>query len=305
MGLETTDDAAVYKLNEQQALIHTLDFFTPVVDDPYVFGQIAAANALSDIYAMGGTPLLALNIACFPDCFSVKIMGEVLKGGADKVQEAGALIAGGHTISDEEPKYGLSVAGLVHPDRIITNAGAQVGEVLVLTKPLGTGIILTAAKAGLAPQNAVAMVEESMAALNRAAAQAMAAVPVSACTDITGFGFLGHIHEMAAASGVAVEIDASSIPLFTGVLEFAARGLVPGGAHRNRKYLEGKATFAAGVEGILQIALFDPQTSGGLLLGVPAPKVDQLLAELTSRGVREAHIVGKVVAGKAGHIKVK
>ena len=304
MGLETTDDAAVYKLNDGQALIHTLDFFPPVVDDPYVFGQIAAANALSDVYAMGGTPLLALNIACFPTCFSVEVMGAILRGGADKVKEAGALIAGGHTVSDEEPKYGLSVTGLVHPDHIITNAGARPGEVLVLTKPLGTGIILTAAKAGLAPENLVAGVEEYMATLNKDAARAMAAVPVSACTDITGFGFLGHIHELATASGLAVEIDAASIPLFPDVIEFASMGLVPGGAYRNKEYLQGKVTFSPKMGEDFQNVLFDPQTSGGLLFSVLAEKADQLLEELAARGVFGAPLVGRLVAGKPGHIKV-
>ncbi len=304
MGLETTDDAAVYKLNEEQAIIQTLDFFTPVVDDPYVFGQIAAANALSDVYAMGGAPLLALNIACFPTCFSVEVMGAILRGGADKVREAGALIAGGHTISDEEPKYGLSVIGLVHPDRIITNAGAQVGDVLVLTKPLGTGIILTAAKAGLAPASLLAIVEESMAALNRNAARAMAAVSVSACTDITGFGFLGHIHELAAASKVAVEIDVDNVPLFPQLVDLASQGLVPGGAYRNREYLKDKVSFPAKIDGGLREALFDPQTSGGLLFSLPAGKATGLLAELAGQGVTGARLVGRVVAGKAGHITV-
>jgi len=304
VGLETTDDAAVYKLNEEQALIHTLDFFTPVVDDPYVFGQIAAANALSDVYAMGGTPLLALNIACFPTCFPPELMGAILKGGADKVKEAGALIAGGHTISDEEPKYGLSVTGLVHPNGMVTNAGAQVGDVLVLTKPLGTGIILTAAKADLAQKDVVALVEESMATLNRNAAQAMVAQSVVACTDITGFGLLGHGHEMAVASGVALKIRAAQVPLFRDVLAYARMGLIPGGAYRNREYLKGKVSFGAGVHEALQIAFFDPQTSGGLLLSIAAHKVDHLLADLKARGVGDACIIGRVVAGKPGYIEV-
>jgi selenide,water dikinase len=304
IGLETTDDAAVYQLDDQQALIQTLDFFTPVVDDPYLFGQIAAANALSDVYAMGGTPLLALNIACFPTCLPVEMVGAILKGGADKVREAGALIAGGHTVEDEEPKYGLAVTGLVHPDRVISNAGARVGDLLILTKPLGTGIILTAAKAGLAQQDAVARIEESMATLNREAAQAMLAVGVSACTDITGFGFLGHLHELAAASGVMVEVAAEGIPLFPAATELAQMGLVPGGAYRNREYLAGKVAFAPEIGEELQDVLFDPQTSGGLLISVPQGKEGKLLAELARRGVSEARLVGRVVAGSPGRIKV-
>lgn len=304
MGLETTDDAAVYRLNDEQALIHTLDFFTPVVDDPYVFGQIAAANALSDVYAMGGTPLLAMNIACFPTCLPLEVLQAILKGGADKVKEAGAIIAGGHTVEDDEPKYGLAVTGLVHPDRILTNATAQAGDLLVLTKPLGTGIILTAAKADLAEGAVLEQVEKSMAALNREAAEAMQAVGVSACTDVTGFGFLGHLYELAAASGVAVEVTAGNIPLFPGVTGLAQMGMVPGGAYRNREYVQDHITFAPGIAEELQDVLFDPQTSGGLLISVSCQKVEELLKELACRGVRDARVVGKITAGAPGRITV-
>jgi len=253
---------------------------------------------------MGGTPLLALNIACFPTCLPVEMLGAILKGGADKVREAGALIAGGHTVEDEEPKYGLAVTGLVHPDRVISNAGARAGDLLVLTKPLGTGIILTAAKAGMAQEDAVAQVEESMATLNREAAQAMLAVGVSACTDITGFGFLGHLYELAAASQVMVEVAAADIPLFPAALELARMGLVPGGAFRNREYLAGKVAFAPEIEEEIRDVLFDPQTSGGLLISVPGDKGEKLLAELARRGVSGARLVGRVVAGQPGRIKV-
>ena len=244
-----------------------------------------------------------MNIACFPTCLPVEVLGAILKGGADKVREAGALIAGGHTVEDEEPKYGLAVTGLVHPDRVVSNAGARAGDLLVLTKPLGTGIILTAAKAGLAGQDAVTTVEGSMATLNREAAQPCWPGCL-ACTDITGFGFLGHLYELAAASGVMVEVAADRIPLFPAAAELARMGLVPGGAYRNREHLAGKVTFAPEIGEELQDVLCDPQTSGGLLFSVPQGRAELLMAELSRRGVTAARIVGRVVEGSPGRIRV-
>ena len=280
VGLETSDDAAVYQLTGDLALIMTVDFFTPVVDDPYLFGQIAAANALSDIYAMGGKPLLALNIVCYPTCLSPGVMSEILRGGADKVREAGAVIAGGHTVEDSEPKYGLAVTGLVHPQKVVTNAGASPGDALVLTKPLGTGIITPALKAGLAPPEACDAAIKTMCSLNREAAEAMQAVGVHACTDITGFGLLGHAAEMALASGVSLAFAYERIPLLPRALELASTGLVPGGAYRNRDYLLPRVNLAVSLTPAQQALLFDPQTSGGLLIAVPPERLEKLLEEL-------------------------
>lgn len=305
VGLETSDDAAVYQLTSELALIVTVDFFTPVVDDPYLFGQIAAANALSDIYAMGGQPLLALNIVCFPTCLPQEVMAEILRGGADKVREAGAIIAGGHTVEDNEPKYGLAVTGLVHPQRVITNAGASPGDVLVLTKPLGTGIITTAVKAGLAPQEAYEAAVETMCSLNREAAEAMQAAKVRACTDITGFGLLGHAAEMAGASGVSLVFEYARIPLLPRVLELAATGLIPGGAYRNRDHLASKVAFALSLTPAQQAVLFDPQTSGGLLIAVSPDRLEQLLEELTVKGVSQARVVGRVIEKQDWLIRIE
>ena len=305
VGLDTTDDAAVYRLTATEALIQTVDFFTPVVDDPYQFGQIAAANALSDVYAMGGRPLVALNIACFPTCLPVETLAQILQGGADKVREAGALVAGGHTVEDDVPKYGLSVTGVVHPQEVLTNAGAQVGDVLVLTKPLGTGIILTAAKAGLVPGELLAAAVASMVTLNRGAALAMGQVGVNGCTDVTGFGFLGHLAELASASKVAVEVFAQAVPVLPQVVELASMGILPGGAHRNRDYLEAVVTFDPDVDQAWQDVFFDPQTSGGLLISVRPDKAQQLLVALEQQGVVGARVVGRVVAGDEGKITVQ
>jgi selenide,water dikinase len=304
VGLDTTDDAAVYQLNSEQALIQTLDFFTPVVDDPYLFGQIAAANALSDVYAMGGTPLLALNIACFPTCLPVEVLQAILQGGADKVKEAGAILAGGHTVEDDEPKYGLSVTGIIHPAKIISNAGAKAGDLLLLTKPLGTGIALTALKADLAEAELVNSVQQSMATLNKDAAAVMVEVGVSACTDITGFGFLGHLYEMIVASKVSATVATCNIPVFPGVAALAQMGLIPGGAYRNRDYLVDNVTFTPGVKEEMADILFDPQTSGGLLISISAAKASVLIEKLAKYGVTTAAIVGEISGGAPGRIKV-
>lgn len=295
VGIDTTDDAAVYKINDELALIQTLDFFTPVVNDPYTFGQIAAANALSDVYAMGGKPILALNIVCFPSCLEINILAQILKGGADKVKEAGAIIAGGHSLEDDEPKYGLSVTGTVNPEKIITNRGARVGDYLVLTKPLGTGIINTGIKGNLVDDKTQKAVEEVMSTLNKEAADAMVKTGVSACTDITGFGLLGHAVEMAQASEVSLQINKKSIPVIEGTKDLAAMGLIPGGAYNNKNFLNGKVRFDKKLEPADEMVLYDPQTSGGLLISVAKNKVDLLMKNLQEDEVTCARVIGRAV----------
>ena len=303
VGLGTSDDAAVYKINKNQALISTLDFFTPMVDDPYLYGQIAAANSLSDVYAMGGKPLLALNIVCFPDCLPTSVLGEMLRGGADKAIEAGCIIAGGHTVRDDEPKYGLAVTGLAHPDDIIANAGAQAGDLLLLTKPLGTGIINTGIKAGLVSSEALQTAVLSMSSLNKAASEAMLRHGANACTDITGFGLLGHAAEMAEASGVSLQIKGQAVPLLPETMEMARMGLIPAGAYDNRKYLEGKILFHGELKPEEELALYDPQTSGGLLISIPESGAGVLVDELKGKGV-QCEVIGKVLPKAATLITV-
>ena len=304
VGIATSDDAGVYKLNATTALVQTVDFFTPIVDDPYLFGQIAAANSLSDIYAMGATPLTALNLVEFPNC---KMPGEVLlailQGGQDKVTEAGAVIIGGHTIDDNEPKYGLAVTGIVHPDKVWTNAGAQPGDCLILTKALGTGILASAARANLFPQGVTAATA-SMATLNAVAAKVAEGFTVHACTDITGFGLIGHAYEMAAGSKVAIVVDSAALPLLPEAVEAATMGLVPGGAYANRSYLT-TATFAASVLEPVRDICFDPQTSGGLLFAVPEREADKLVLALHSAGVASASKIGYVTNAGSGEIYVR
>ena len=304
VGTNTADDAGVYRISADLALVQTIDFFTPVVDDPYWFGAIAATNALSDIYAMGGTPLTALNIAAFPvGTLPLDILAEILRGGADKVREAGATIVGGHTVDDPEPKYGLAVTGLIHPDRILTNAGAQDGDVLVLTKPLGSGIATTAIKRGLASDDLRDTVIALMATLNRAAAEAMLEVGAHAATDVTGFGLLGHLGEMAAGSGLAATISASAVPLLSGVLALAAEGVVPGGSRRNLESLAGRLHWDAAVDETHRLLLGDAQTSGGLLIALPAAAAHSLLAALARRDVVGA-LIGSLAVGVAGDIAI-
>ncbi len=280
VGLDTSDDAAVYKINDEQAIIQTLDFFTPIVDDPYMFGQIAAANSLSDVYAMGGDPTIALNIVGFPTCLDMSILGEILKGGADKVKEAGALLVGGHTIEDNEPKYGLSVTGMVHPDRVLANAKARIGDALVITKPVGVGILNTAIKAELLDDEQVNEAMRVMAYLNKYPADVMKKYNVSACTDITGFGLAGHALEMAEGSDVTIEMDTSMIPVMDGVFENAAMGLVPAGAYRNKAYSGHKIHMEETISEEMQDVLYDPQTSGGLLIAVHPDDLDGMLKDL-------------------------
>lgn len=282
VGLAAPDDAAVYRLNGEQAVVATADFFPPLIDDPYAYGAVAATNALSDVYAMGGEVVLALNIAAFPSDMSAQTIAEILRGGADKVEEAGGAIAGGHTIIDAEPKYGLCAIGLVHPDRIFTKGGAQAGDQLYLTKQLGSGLITTAAKRDEADAAHLEAAIESMMTLNRHPAHIVREVGVHALTDVTGFGILGHGYEIAAASGVALQFEASRLPLLSGALDYAARGVTNAGAGRNEEYADSRSVISEDVPPELRRVLYDPQTSGGLLFAVApdrAAQTERLFAE--------------------------
>jgi selenide, water dikinase len=271
IGLDISDDAAVYRLSDSQAIVQTVDFFPPIVDDPYTYGAIAAANSLSDVYAMGGTPILALVVAGFPDDLPPALIQAILQGGADKVAEAGAVIGGGHTVVDKEPKYGLCVTGLIAPERVLAKATARPGDALLLTKPLGTGLITTALKRGVADESHVAAAVESMLRLNRTAAEIAQRVTTHSATDITGFGLLGHAAEMARKSGVGLRIDSQRLPLLPGARDYAEQRIAPGGLNRNREYVEadGYVRYAESVDAAIRLLLFDPQTSGGLLLALP------------------------------------
>jgi selenium donor protein len=306
VGTETSDDAAVYRLSDELAIVQTVDFFTPIVDDPYWFGAISAANSLSDVYAMGARPLFALNIVGFPsNRLPLHVLERILRGALDKAAEAGISVIGGHTVDDTEPKFGLAVTGVVHPQRVLRNSTAQAGDALVLTKPLGVGIISTALKRGLADEAAARQAAELMATLNRDAAEAMAEVGAHACTDITGFGLLGHLREMSAGSGMDVTISAGAIPMLPAAQEFAAADVVPGGTLNNLAHVEPHVTFAPGVSRVVQLILADAQTSGGLLISLPADRVDALLAALRARGVSDAAHIGRVTEPGTGHITVK
>ena len=300
VGLDVADDAAIYRLNDQQAIISTTDFFTPVVDDPYDFGAIAAANSMSDVYAMGGEVLFALNIGAFPAALPPEIITQIFRGGADKVVEAGAVIAGGHTINDDEPKYGLAVTGLVHPNRYFTKGGVNPGDILVLTKPLGTGAISTALKRGIAQAAHVAAMVDSMKRLNRWAAQAaQAGGGVKAVTDITGFGLLGHGLEMANASGCKFVLEMNQVPLLPGAATYAANFVFPGGTANNKAYFETQVHVSAGVPEDKQWLLWDAQTSGGLLLAVPAAHLDDFMSTCAGNGRNQpAWVIGQAVAGR-------
>lgn len=294
VGLDTSDDAAVYRINDDLSLIQTLDFFTPVVDDPYTFGQIAAANSLSDVYAMGGEPKLALNIVCFPDCISPDILGEILRGGNDKVMESGALLVGGHSVSDNEPKYGLSVTGFVHPDNILTNSNAKIGDVLVLTKPLGLGIINTAIKGEIADEKTYNEAVKVMTTLNKYGKEAIDKTGgVNSVTDITGFGLLGHALEMAMGSNVTININSTDIPIIEGSIEYANMGLIPSGAYSNKNYIKDRVYFKDNIPKYLEDIMYDPQTSGGLLISVRKDKVSLLLKELENSPTQYG-IIGEV-----------
>ena len=304
VGLETGDDAAVYRLRPDLAIVFTTDFFTPVVDDPYSFGAIAAANALSDVYAMGGSPLLALNLVAFPSKeLPLSVLKEILSGGAAKAREAGIDILGGHSIDDHEPKYGLAVLGTVHPNRVIRNRGGRPGDRLVLTKALGTGVITTAIKHAVAPEPAQVAAVASMLRLNREAGAAMLEVDTHAATDITGFGLLGHLHYLALASGVAARIDADAVPMLPDAASLAEAGEVPSGTRSNERFLISRVDFGPGVAPAQRILLCDAQTSGGLLLAVPEADLPRLLDELALRN-EIGSVVGRLVEGEAGRISV-
>ena len=297
VGFDTSDDAAVYRLTDDLAVVQTIDFFPPIVDDPYDYGAIAAVNALSDVYAMGGTPLLALNIVCFPEDLPKEVLGRMLLGGMDVAKEAGIVIAGGHTVKDREPKYGLSVTGIVRPDRIITNAAAAPGDDLVLTKPLGSGIITTAAKAGVTDDAILAGAVETMRQLNRAGAEAMMEAGVKSATDVTGFGLMGHLLGMLKASGTAAKLRFSDVPLLPGVLELADRGVVPGGTRNNLDAFDAQIAWGAGITDEEKLILCDAQTSGGLLIAVPSASTPGMLDGLAQRGVTGA-VIGRVAAAE-------
>ncbi len=303
VGFETADDAAVYRLDDGTILLLTVDFFTPVVDDPYDFGRITAANALSDVYAMGGRPLVALNLLAWPCDLGPDAVGEMLRGGAEKVLEAGAVTVGGHTVDDEEPKYGLSVLGVVEPERLVRNAGARPGDALVLTKPIGTGVMTTAVKAGLETDGSIAEVIESMATLNRAAAEAMGETGAHAATDVTGFGLLGHLHEMALAGGLAAEVALDAVPVFERALEYSRRRIRPGRTAEVIAHLDTFVDWGSADEAWKGV-LGDPQTSGGLLIALPEEDAPRLLDALAERGV-EGRRVGAMVDGDAGTLRVR
>jgi selenide, water dikinase len=305
VGADTADDAGVFQLTPEIALIQTLDFFTPIVNDPYLFGQIAATNSLSDVYAMGGTPLTAMNICCFPvKEHPPELFREILRGGLEKIHQAGAVLAGGHSVEDPELKYGLSVTGIVHPDRVVTNAGLKPGQVLVLTKPLGTGVIATALKARLATPAAVARAVAVMTTLNAGGAQVMQAFGVTGATDITGFGLLGHALELASASGLGLEIVASQVPILEEAREMASLGLVPVGSHANREYCHRAVHLEGRADAVLLDLLADAQTSGGLLMGLDAPALEPALAMLRGQGLTPA-VIGRAGVGDPGAIRLR
>lgn len=297
IGIEDADDAGVFKIAPDLALVQTLDFFTPVVDDPYMFGQIAAANSLSDVYAMGGRPLTVMNIACFPaknmDTGELRL---ILKGALDKVNESGALLVGGHSVEDDELKFGLSVTGVVHPDRIFANRGARPGDLIILTKPLGTGIIATGIKAGFCPEPLAKEAARVMAFLNMDAASATNGMEIHACTDVTGFGLIGHMTEVAKASRVGMRLKPDSIPVFKGLESLSNMGMIPGGLYANREYFGCFVHVSQGVDQIIQDVIYDPQTSGGLLIFVMAGDAEKLLERINDTGISQASVIGEVIA---------
>ncbi|WP_407271274.1 selenide, water dikinase SelD [Radiobacillus sp. PE A8.2] len=305
VGHDTSDDAGVYKLNDTTAIVQTVDFFTPIVDDPYNFGQIAAANAISDVYAMGGKPITALNIVAFPITTLEKaILADILRGAGDKLAEAGVTLVGGHSIDDKEPKFGLAVTGTVHPDKIRTNAGAQPGDKLILTKPIGVGILTTSIKKELLDEAEITRVTNVMATLNKIAAETMETYDIHACTDVTGFGLLGHATEMAKGSSVGITINYSKVPVLPRVKELAESGSVPGGTKNNFAHVKDSVTFAASMDQMDQWILCDAVTSGGLLIAVAEQEADALVKEMQANGV-DAKMIGVVTEQNRGQIIVK
>ena len=306
MGIERAEDAGVYKLTEKLAIIQTLDFFTPIVDDPYDFGQIAATNSLSDVYAKGGKPMTAMNIVCFPiKKMDINVLREILRGGLDKMREAGVVLVGGHSVDDDELKYGLSVTGVIHPQKVVMNNGAKPGDKLILTKKLGTGVISTGIKAGEVNKNTIKKVTKSMTTLNKMASEVMISVGVHACTDVTGFGFLGHAAEMLTDTDFGMVIKSSGVPFFPETKGLVEGGFLPGGLSRNRDFRKGMVEFNKDVPQYMRDILFDPQTSGGLLMAVAKTKASSLIDALREAGVSDAAIVGEVVKKPRGKIIVR
>ena len=296
IGLDRADDAGVYRISHDLALIQTVDFFTPIVDDPYWFGQIAATNALSDVYAMGGTPKTALNLVSFPaNQMDLTILRQIIQGGIDKLKEAEVVLIGGHSVEDKEIKYGLSVTGFIHPARVIAKTNLRTGDRLVLTKPIGNGIVNTAIKANMAPPKLIDKVTRLMADLNRDAAGIMVDFDTSACTDVTGFGLLGHLAEMVCGSGTSVRVDSGQVPVIAEALEFASMGLIPAGAHKNREFRKDMIAFGETLPLAFQDVLFDPQTSGGLLISVSENQADALVAALKDVGIGDAAQIGEII----------
>lgn len=304
VGLETSDDAAVYKVSDDKAIILTLDFFTPVVDDPYTFGKIAAANSLSDIYAMGGEPTVAMNIVCFPKCLDMNILKEIMRGGAEKVMESGALLVGGHTVDDNEPKYGLSVTGMVHPDKVRANAHVRVGDVLILTKPIGTGIVNTAIKGEIASDEDYEEAVQTMEYLNKYPAIAMQNIQVNGVTDVTGFGLVGHTIEMAEGSDVTIELFAQQVPMLKNARNFASMGIIPAGAYSNMEYFGPRVQTEENIEQSILDVLYDPQTSGGLLISVAEENARALIQSLQDNQALCCAIIGQAVAKEDKAIKI-
>lgn len=304
VGFDKSDDAGVYKLSDDLALVQTVDFFTPVANDPYTFGQIAATNALSDVYAMGGRPLTALNLACFSATVGADILAEILKGGADKIKEAGATIAGGHTITDEEIKYGVSVTGIVDPKKVITNSGAKEGDLLILTKPIGSGVLTTALKIEFITDDEFEEAANVMATLNKIGSEEMQKIGVNSCTDITGFGLIGHAYEMANGSEVELEIDSKKVTIMDKVIDLIKEYCLPSGAYSNEKYFEKWVNFEGEVSEQTKLAFFDPQTSGGLLISVEESKACELLENINSRSSIKAEIIGRVVKKGSNRVAI-
>ena len=305
VGMDSLDDAGVYKISDDLAIIQTVDFFTPIVDDPYWFGQIAAANALSDIYAMGGTPKTAMNLVGFPlKQMDISILRQILQGGLDKMKEAGVMLVGGHSVEDSELKYGLSVTGFVHPDRVLTKKNLSAGDRLVLTKPLGTGVINTAIKGGVASVKVIDKITRLMATLNRNAAEVMKQYSVHACTDITGFGLLGHLAEMVDGTGLGAVLDSKKIPILSEALDYAAMGMLPAGANKNKIFRESMVEFYSSVNPLIRDLLFDPQTSGGLLICIDRDDTDELVEELIQKGSDASAVIGEVVSAPQEKIVV-
>lgn len=303
--MEKADDAGVYKISEELAIIQTVDYFTPIVDDAYSFGQIAAANALSDIYAMGGVPKTAMNLVGFPlKQMEISILRQVIQGGLDKLKEAEVVLLGGHSVEDSEMKYGLSVTGFVHPEKVLTKKNLKSGDLLVLTKPLGTGVINTAIKGGMASEAIIKNVTRMMAELNRAAAEVMKQFSVHACTDITGYGLLGHLAEMVEDSGMALRLESRKIPILPEAMDYAGMGMMPAGAFKNKEFRLHMIEFSSEIDPLIQDILFDPQTSGGLLICVKREQADDLVNKLIEEGVRESKIIGEVISNPAEKIFV-